>query len=188
MPPKDKIAANRSVRKDYCDSPACVYCWFSVCSKHSKYFRKWFYQTESDLPSEPETVQRYKCGNPMCKRTFSILPENVLPYCHFHLDSLLSISRNLTEGKSRYWLAKNVWKISLRVLLRVDVLIRSVTPLLEAFYREVTGVVTSGFQELVVKIREKVCWRDFTRRWFHGVYPCRASTIFNSHNLAIKRF
>jgi len=188
MPPNDKIATHRSVRKDYCDSPSCVYCGFSLCSKHGRYFRKWFYQTGSDLPSGPESVQRYKCRCPKCKRTFSVLPENVLPYCHFHLDSLVSISRDLIEGKSCYRIARTVWMVSLRVLLRVVELIRSVTPLLEVFCREVSGAITAGFQDLVVKICEKVCWRDFTRRWFHNVYPCRAGPIFASHNLAIKRF
>jgi len=187
MPPKDKITANRAASKDYCDRPLCIYCGFPFCWKHGTYCRKWFYLFGSEPPSEPELVQRYICREPSCERTFSVLPENVLPYCHFHLGGLLSIVRDLAEGKSRYRIAKTGWGISLRVLLRAVLLIQKVTPLLESLCREVVGSVAPCFQTLVTTIRENLFWRDFTRRWFHGLYPCRAGNIFNPHNQGIKR-
>jgi hypothetical protein len=93
----------------------------------------------------------------------------------------------MTEGKSRYRIAKFQWGLSLRVLLRAVVLIRKVIPWLEGVCREAVGSVGNGFQALVKMVREKFSWFDFTRRWFHGLYPCRAGNIFNPHNLGIKR-
>jgi hypothetical protein len=111
----------------------------------------------------------------------------VLPYCHFYLDDLLRIAEDLAAGKTCYRIAKIVWGISLRVVLRAVLLIRKATYWLEGFCREVAGSVAPGFQALVATIREKVFWRDFSRRWFHALYPCRTGNIYNPHNVGIKR-
>jgi hypothetical protein len=111
----------------------------------------------------------------------------VLPYCHFYLDDFLRISRDLAAGESCYRIAKSGWGISLRVLLRAVLLIKKTTPWLEGLCREVAGSIVPGFQALVTTIREKVVWRDFSRRWFHALYPCRAGNIYNPHNVVIKR-
>jgi len=111
----------------------------------------------------------------------------VLPYCRFYLDGLLSISQDLTEGKSCYRIAKFQWGLSLRVLLRAVLLIRKVTPWLEGVSREAVGSVANGFLALVKTVMEKFSWFEFTRRWFHGLYPCRNGNIINPHDLGIKR-
>jgi hypothetical protein len=187
MSPKNKIPTNSLGSKENCVCPTCSYCGFPRCWKHGKYGRKWFHQLGAELSQEPVAVQRYLCQHPSCERTFSVLPENVLPYCRFFMSDLLSIVQDRTEGKSSYWIAKYRRGLSLRVILRTVSLIRKVTPLLECICREVTGSVGSGFQALVKTILVKFSWSDFTRRWFHGLYPCRAGNIFNPHNLGIKR-
>jgi hypothetical protein len=111
----------------------------------------------------------------------------VLPYCHFHLDGLLTIARDLTAGKTCYRIAKTIWGQSLRVLGNAAVLIKKATPWLEELCREAFGSVELGFQLLIKTVREKFSWFDFTRRWFHALYPCRAGNIFNPHNSGIKR-
>ncbi len=187
MSPGNKIPANRSGSKENLSHPPCPYCGFLRCWKHGKYQRKWFHHPLRGPIREPVAAQRYLCRNPPCDRTFSELPEEVLPYCRFFLSGLLSIADDRTEGKSSYWIAKCRWGLSLRVVLRAVSLIRKVTPLLEGVCREAAGSVGTGFQSLVKTIREKFSWFGFTRRWFHGLYPCRAGNIFNPHELGIKR-
>jgi hypothetical protein len=163
MPPKDKIAANSAVSKEKFNSPSCIYCGFPHCWKHGTYLRKGFHQR----PNEPErglvSMQRYLCRSSLCDRTFSELPESVLPYCRFFMSGFLSIADDLTAGKSSYWIAKYKWGISLRVVLRVVSLIRKVTPWLTGLCREVAGSVAPGFYALITTIREKVFQRDFSR-------------------------
>ena len=186
MPPDDKIAVTKAASKENFNSPSCIYCGFPRCWKHGRYWRKWFYGSGF---CNPEPIQRYRCQGPSCERTFSELPEDVLPYCHFHLDGLLRISEELASGASRYGIAKaGGWGISLRVVLRAAALIEKATLRLAGYCREVTGSVPSGFRALVTKIREQVNWRAFSSRWFHALYPRRAGTIFNPHNMDIKRF
>lgn len=187
MPPKNKIPVNTPGSKGNLALPTCPYCGFSCCWKHGKYWRKWFHLPLEGQQQEPVAVQRYLCRSSPCDRTFSELPEGVLPYCRFFLSGLLSIAQDRTEGKSSYWIAKYQWGLSLRVILRAVSLVRKVTPWLEGVCREAAGSVVSGFQALVKTVREKYSWFDFTRRWFHGLYPCRAGNIFNPHNLGIKR-
>jgi transposase-like protein len=188
MPPTDKIAANSAVSKEKFNSPSCIYCGFPRSWKHGMYRRKGFHQRQNEPLRELVAVQRYLCRSAPCDRTFSELPDEVLPYCRFFMSGLLSIALDLTDGKSSYWIANYRWGLSLRVVLRAVSLIRKVTPWPEGLCREVTGSVSHDFQALVMAIREKVFRRDFSRRWFHAFYPCRAGNIFNPHNLGIKRF
>lgn len=187
MPPNDKIAANNAVSKENFHTPSCIYCGFPHCWKHGTYWRKWFYLPKCFHPHGSEPVQRYRCRGPSCNRTFSEPPQDVLPYCHFYLDDLLRIAGDLAAGKTCYRIAKTGWGISLRVVLRAVLLIRKATYWLEGFCREVAGSVAPGFQAQVATIREKVFWRDFSRRWFHALYPCRTGNIYNPHNVGIKR-
>jgi hypothetical protein len=110
----------------------------------------------------------------------------MLPYCRFFLDGLLSISLDRAEGKSSYWIAKHRWGLSLRIILRAVTLILKVTCWLTGVCREAAVIVVTGFQALIQTALEKLSWFDLTRRWFHGLYPCRAGNIFNPHNLGIK--
>jgi hypothetical protein len=186
MPPGNKIAVTKAASKENFNSPSCIYCGFPRCWKHGRYWRKWIYGSGF---CDPEPIQRYRCQGPSCERTFSELPEDVLPYCHFHLDGLMRISEELASGASRYGIAKaGGWGISLRVVLRAAALIEKATLRLAGYCREVTGSVPWGFRALVTKIREQVNWRAFSSRWFHALYPRRAGTIFNPHNMDIKRF
>jgi len=184
MSPRNKIPASNAGSKG---NLTCPYCGFHRCWKHGKYFRKGFHRPTAGPPQEPVAVQRYLCRNPPCDRTFSKLPEAVLPYCRFFLSGLLSIAQDRAQGKSSYWIAKFRWGLSLRVVLRAGLLIRKVMPWLEGVCREAAGSVVTGFRALIQTARERLSWFDLTRRWFHGLYPCRAGNILHPHNLGIKR-
>lgn len=156
MPPSDKIPGNNSGNKGNLAFPQFPYCGFSRCWKHGKYWRKGFHRPQAEPLQELVAVQRYLCRGSPCDRTFSELPEGVLPYCRFFLSALFSIADDWTEGRSSYWIAKYRWGLSLRVILRTVSLIRKMIPWLEGFCRETAGSVGNGFQLLAKTIREKV--------------------------------
>jgi hypothetical protein len=187
MSPEYKLPNNKPESKENNHFPACPYCGFIRCWKHGAYERKGFHMPSSEPQHGTVVVQRYQCRQPSCGHTFSILPEEVLPYCRFFWNGLLQIAATLTEGKSAYWIAKYQWCLSLRVILRAVGLIQRVTPWLEQRYREATGSIETGIQALAQAVRKTMSWFSFTRYWFHGFYPCRAGHIYNPHNLGIKR-
>jgi len=116
-----------------------------------------------------------------------MLPEQVLPYCRFFLVGLLSIANDKAAGKSSYWIAKYRWGLSLRIILRAVSLILKVTSWLTRVCQEFTGGIETGFHPLVKTVRERLSWFVLTRRWFLGLYPCRAGNTLHPHNLGIKR-
>jgi len=187
MSPWNKISANGSGSKGNLLHPRCPICGFRRCWKHGKYRRKGFHRPQAEPLQEPVAVQRYLCLAPPCGSTFSELPEGVLPYCRFFLDDLFGLAHTLSEGWSAYWIAKHQWGLSLRVILRADLLIRKATPWLESICREAISNVSVDFLILVKAARKPFSWFGFVRRWFHGLYPRRAGNIFNPHNLGIKR-
>ena len=187
MSSKDKIAGSVPGSNENRCSPACPYCGFSRCWKHGTYRRKGFHRPLADPSRALVSVQRSVCRHPLCERTFSELPEMVLPYCRFFLDGLLSIAGERADGKSSYWIAKHRWGLSLRVVLRAVALIGRAGVVLERMCREVTGCAVSGFTTLVKRARETCSWWEITRAWFRGLYPCRAGNIFNPHKTGISR-
>lgn len=187
MSPRNKIPASNTGSKGNLTCPPCPYCGFLRCWKHGKYFRKGFHRSTAGPPQEPVAIQRFLCRNPRCGRTFSVLPEKVLPYCRFSLDDLLVIADDKSEGKSSYWIAKHRWGLSLRIILRAVILILKVSDWLAGVCREAACSVVTGFRALIETAMERLSWFDLTRRWFHGLYPCRSGNILHPHNLGIKR-
>lgn len=187
MSPWNKIPANSSGSKGKHSCPRCPLCGFNRCWKHGKYRRKGFHCRPADPLQSPLDVQRYLCLAPPCGATFSELPEGVLPYCRFFLDDLIGLADALAEGWSAYWIAKHQWELSLRVILRADLLIQKATLWLESLCRETGAKIEAGFPILVDAARKPFSWFGFIRRWYHTLYPLRAGSIFNPHNLGIKR-
>ena len=118
MSPERKIQHDHhEPRKIY-----CKYCNETRCWKHGFYIRTGFYLKHSIITDTPQLIQRYICCNPQCRHTFSILPEDVVPYCRFHWKDLMEIAVLLFRGTSAYTLA-HIWDLSLRVLCRVKALV-----------------------------------------------------------------
>ena len=187
MSPGNKISVNRAGSKGNLSNPFCPFCGFPKSHKHGCYYRKGFHRPQGNALQEPVAVQRYLCRSPPCGRTFSTLPEEVLPYCRFLWGGLLSIAHDRMEGKTSYWIAKHRWGLSLRVILRAVSLVERATTWLARICREAALHAGSGLRSLVDSVRERFSWAGLARRWFHGLYPCRAGNIFNPHNLGIKR-
>ena len=187
MPPKEKVQNHKHISNGNSSTPECPYCGFHRCWKHGNYKRKGFHRFPSEQRNKIEEVLRYLCRSPSCEHTFSKLPEDILPYCRFMLSGLISIAKDLSAGKSAYWIAKYRWGLSLRVILRAVVRLKEVTPWLVRLYREVTGKVKSHFWELTGFLRKQYGWYGLTRMWYHPIYPIRVGHILNPHNLGIKR-
>jgi hypothetical protein len=131
--------------------------------------------------------KRYICRDPPCKRTFSVLPEEVLPYCRFFLGDLLNLAQTLAEGWSAYWIAKHQWELSLRVILRGGLLIQKAELWLEDVCRKTALSFGADLQSLVELALKTFSWFGFTQRWFQHLYPCRIGRALTQHNLGIKR-
>jgi len=197
MPPIIKLAKQANKSKEKKDKNHCPYCGYHHCWRHGKYTRKGFHQlstgqsTMSLAKGKPYNkiveVLRYLCRDPACEHTFSKLPKDVLPYCRFMLSGLISIEKDLSAGKSAYWIAKHRWGLSLRVILRAVVRLKEITPWLEQLIWETTGKAVQGFHSTVKALRKRFSWFRFTRYLYHRFYPIRVGHILNPHNLGIKR-
>ncbi len=158
MSPKYKLPNSKPGSKGNLSRPDCPYCGFSRCWKHATYERKGFHRPKSEHQHGTVAIQRYLCLNPPCEHTFSVLPENVLPYCRFFLDGLIGIADALADGMSAYRIAKYQWSLSLRVILRaVSQIKNTVTPWLAKLYQEATGTIKTGFQALTQAVLKTIC-------------------------------
>jgi len=181
MPPKEKVANNGSGSNGNLSCEKCPYCGFGKCWKHGKYRRKGFRTSASEAKATELDVERRLCRNPPCGRTFSQLPDRVLPYCRFFWSGLLDIATSLASGKTCYWIAKTK-ELPLRVVLRLRTTINRASKLMISLCREVTGDVMAGFAAMAERLLEGHSWFSFTRAWYHHIYPCRVGQILNPHN------
>jgi len=181
MSPRQKIPIRLPGRKE---ETRCPHCNFPRFWKHSHYTRKGFHRPASEPQNQTVDVLRYLCRNPPCERTFSILPEDVLPYCRFCLSGLLSIAEDRDAGVSAYQIAKS-WMLGLPTVLRAIKLIKNVTPWLAQICHGAMKSAQGGFRALVLRANRVLDWPRLTRHWYHAFYPRRVGHIVNPHNLAI---
>jgi hypothetical protein len=107
MPPRIKIP------RIYLEA-TIIFLFYHVWSAGFPMLETWYVLSYMVLPARGFAIvkaqrcamQRYLCQCPSCKRTFSVLPDDVLPYCHFYLDGLLNIIGRLATGMSCYRIAK----------------------------------------------------------------------------------
>ena len=163
----------------------CPYCHWCKIWKHARYTRKGFHRLPDACLCQTLEVLRYLCRNPVCGRTFSLLPEDVLPYCRFFLSALFSIAEDLDSGKSAYWIAKRRWELSLPVILRAAARIKQVQFWLVRICHETAQSIEGCFQTLAKRVEKALGWVRFTRYWYHTFYPRRTRHILNPHNLTI---
>jgi len=181
MSPKQKIPIRLPGRKG---GTRCPHCNFPRCWKHGHYTRKGFHRPASEPQNQTVDISRYLCLNPPCERTFSILPENVLPYCRFCLGGLTGIAEDRDAGISAYQAAKT-WRLGLSTVLRAIKLIKIVTPWLARICHGAMKSAQGGLQPLVLRAKRVLGWPGLTRYWYHAFYPLRVGHIVNPHNLAI---
>jgi len=182
MSPLEKISIPPSSSKG---ERRCPYCHHSKCWKHGHYTRKGFHRLPGECQCQTVDVLRYLCRNPPCERTFSLLPEDVLPYCRFFLSGLLGITDDQDAGKSAYWIAKSRWELSLSVILRAIDRIKQLQPWLVLVCHETAQRTEGCFQTLAKRVENALGWIRFIRYWYHTFYPLRIGHIPNPHNLTI---
>jgi len=185
MSPIPKITNPSPKSHHISKSIKCPYCNNTHCWRHGSYTRKGFYSKTSQNGWIIRTVQRFLCREVSCKHTFSVLPEDVLPYCRFFWKDFLSINRELNRGTSAYSIALKEWKLSPRIIYRVKGLICNVHTWLKQLCREASREATDNFEKLVKTALQTHSWFVFTRMWFHHIYPCRIGKILNPHNFGI---
>lgn len=124
--------------------------------------------------SESREVQRYRCRNPACNRTFSILPPDVVPYSRFFWPDLLSVGRGLAAGATPYRLARSQWHVGPGVIVRARVLLNRLGRWFGELCREITGgVVPVGLEAMAGLVTQHYGRPEFVHMWYRHIYPCR---------------
>lgn len=186
MSPQKKLPKSNPEGKGKTERPHCPYCHFHICWRHGFYKRKGFHRHPTAPRDGDIDVPRYLCRSPACEHTFSVLPEEVLPYCRFLLTGLFSIIQDRSDGKSAYWIAKHRWDTTVRVLFRAIDRVEKATCWLKQQIQEYTGRVTEGFREPIRILQKRLAWFRLTRSWSHHFYPLRVGHILNPHNSGSK--
>lgn len=186
MSPATKIANTISKCQHILESINCPYCNNNRCWKHGHYIRKGFHSKAPENGWILRTIQRFICCEVSCKHTFSVLPDDVLPYCRFLWKDLLEISRSLYRGETAYHIARYHWNLPLRIILHTKGIITRVHQWLAQLCRQTLHAAARGFETLATTVLTMHSWFVFCRMWFHHIYPSRIGKNLNPHNLGIK--
>ena len=152
----------------------CPGCHCFLYRKHGFYVRKGFHAPNCAV-AIPVKVQRFLCCNPQCRRcTFSVLPALVLRYCRFFWPYLLAIKRDMCAGSTPYRLARHVWHVGRRVIVRAAALLRNLMPWVSGLYQELTGGRVGDSVEAIVEcVTDEIGLFEFAQRWYRHRYPLR---------------
>lgn len=163
----------------------CKFCFFRHCWKHGIYLRTGTHSKYPQNPPVPIPVQRFLCRNPACKRTFSRLPENTLPYCRFTFKDFLLAAHLFQKGKNAYkiWKCLDFCEVSLKIIKRLCLLILRANVFLSKWYREIKLESTCYITTIFDLLLKRFTWSTITSRWYRAIYPKRLWPIFNPHNL-----
>ena len=175
MPSVKSISAISYSGKSHIRPETCVFCAFHKIWKHGAYSRTATYTKVFKNPPEAQVVQRYRCKNPSCRRTFGQLPIGTLPYCRFIFDNFLWIQQQTSSGKTAYSIWKNchLFLVSLAAIRRLLILFRQVLTFVENWCRELDISITSDFKVMCSQLLSKYSWFTFSTRWCHALYPKR---------------
>lgn len=169
-----------------CVKIICPGCHCTDCRKHGVYTRKGFHQLNiSEVIVTP--VQRYLCLNPDCLRiTFSVLPPMVLRYCRIFYPGLLAIQQALTTGSTPYYLARHVWHVGRRVIIRAAALLDRLDTWVGQLYQEITdGGQVRELGSMVKVIIGKLSRIELIDRWYCHRYPRRFSHKNEHHTIQL---
>ena len=158
---------NVSDSKNVCNElrpETCCFCGSTHFWKHGHYIRTGFYWLVLKNPPPEKKIQRYLCKASSCDRTFSALPEDVLPYCRFFFKDFLHLYENSLKGGSAYslWKICHLMEVRLRTIVRLLSLFRKVLSLVQKWCREMDGTVTENLGYLSHFLVKKYSWFGFT--------------------------
>lgn len=164
---------------------SCCFCSGIRIWKHGHYLRTFFYLKTSINPPMGKKVQRYLCKDATCDRTFSALPQDVLPYCRFFFNDFCQLYENFEKGGTAYslWQACHLMEVSLAAIQRLISLFKKVLILIHNLCRELDINLTENLDSMSHFLIKKYSWFGFNYRWYHSIYPARLWEIQNPHNL-----
>lgn len=162
----------------------CPNCHFAQYRRHGCYTRKGFH-APNHVVVLPVKISRYLCLNPACPRcTFSILPPDVMRYCRFFWTGLLAVKAALAAGAAPKRLAKNVWNVGKKVILRAAALLDCLSPWIAGLHQELTAGRPARELACMVKIITAKLGRcELTWRWYRHRYPLRFSDKNGRHTI-----
>lgn len=164
----------------------CPACHGTIYRSHSSYVRKGFHRQNKAWVIEIQ-VQRYLCLNEDCPRcTFSVLPPMVLPYCRFFWPGLLTLRQALASGSTPYCLARHVWHVGRRVIIRAAALLDRLDAWVGQLYQEISdGGQVRELGSIVKVIIGKISRIELVGRWYRHRYPTRFSHKNEHHTIRL---
>ena len=179
------LVTNAPDCKKYLQRPNCPFCDYSIVWKHARYRRTGTHSKILKTPPVSKVVQRCLCKSPGCGRTFSVLPEDTLPYCRFGFNDFLTIYVQYQKGLNAYsiWKTCSLIGVSLRTIVRLLSLFKKVLPLMKKLYQEFEGQISKDLSSMCQLRVIKFTMFGVTTRWYHAIYPARLWEIQNPHNL-----
>jgi hypothetical protein len=164
----------------------CPHCGCGHCWCHGSYPRKGFHRSLGEATNLIVWVPRWLCLNPSCRRSFGVLPEDVIPYQRFFWPDFLHIADMAESGVTVYRIAAELdMDVSGSVIRRTLGRIGELRAWLVRISRELDAVIRQGMQGAADAVLDGMNWFCFTRRWFHALYPRRISALGNPHNSAL---
>lgn len=154
----------------------CPFCHSRQCLKHGYYQRKGFHRKNSCIVV-PMEIPRFRCTNPRCKhRTFSLLPQMVLRYCHFFWPCLQMIWSSIARGLTPYQIAR-IWDVDRAVIVRAATLQSTLQSFIEKLHQEIyNGTVNHSALALTLIVKFvifKIGFSALANRWYCHRYPRR---------------
>lgn len=144
------------------------------CSNHQRIYRHGSYQRQHLLGLGQETIPRFRCLNPLCKRqTFSILAFPYLRWVRHRLIHLLLLLAHLNQG-TRVSELSRWWNRARAVIRRALNSARQLNRLLNQEIRAGTWAHLPWFQVTLL-------WTPFTQAASHALYPLRQIPAMSPH-------
>jgi hypothetical protein len=113
------------------------------------------------------------CQNPYCsRRTFSVLPQEVMPYCRFLWPDMVKVSKAITEGKSYYYIAHNLFSTAIANCVRLGNILSCLTSWINTLCQEHDDYNhISGLKSGVNILMKHYSWTQLKHMWSRFFYP-----------------
>jgi len=154
----------------------CKNCNHPHHHRHGFYIRKATHRSAKTI-----RVLRYRCLS--CRRTFSLLPTDLLPVMRWRLSSVMRVQKILATGMS-LWRAAQRLRVSLGVLLRLSRKLPQLSRLLQDLLRS-KGVFNplaySFYVTMILSLWLR--WHHFTAELSHVLYPLLHKALTIPHEM-----